>query len=67
MPASIARAEIADAFPEIRTEDNMHPKIYCGRTVACVAGLVQIAEDSISELQGEVTRTRWTLGSAAAY
>lgn len=43
LSASIARAKIADAFPENSPEENVHPNTYCGHPVACAAGLANLA------------------------
>ena len=43
LSASIARAKLADAFPENSREENVHPNTYCGHPVACAAALANLA------------------------
>jgi adenosylmethionine-8-amino-7-oxononanoate aminotransferase len=43
LSASIARAKLADAFPEESREENVHPNTYCGHPVACAAALANLA------------------------
>ena len=43
LSASIARAKLADAFPENSFEENVHPNTYCGHPVACAAALANLA------------------------
>ncbi len=43
LSASIARAKLADAFPENSLEENVHPNTYCGHPVACAAALANLA------------------------
>jgi adenosylmethionine-8-amino-7-oxononanoate aminotransferase len=43
LSASIARAKLADAFPETSREENVHPNTYCGHPVACAAALANLA------------------------
>lgn len=43
LSASIARSKLADAFPEDRREENVHPNTYCGHPVACAAALANLA------------------------
>jgi adenosylmethionine-8-amino-7-oxononanoate aminotransferase len=43
LSASIARAKLADAFPDNSREENVHPNTYCGHPVACAAALANLA------------------------
>jgi adenosylmethionine-8-amino-7-oxononanoate aminotransferase len=43
LSASVARATLADVFPEEAKEENVHPNTYSGHPVACAAALANIA------------------------
>jgi adenosylmethionine-8-amino-7-oxononanoate aminotransferase len=42
LSASIARAHLADAFPDDRTQENVHPNTYAAHPVACAAALANL-------------------------
>jgi adenosylmethionine-8-amino-7-oxononanoate aminotransferase len=42
LSASIARRRLADAFPEDRQQENVHPNTYAAHPVACAAALANI-------------------------
>src|SRR5438552_1302589 len=42
LSAAIARARLADAFADDRTEENVHPNTYAAHPVACAAGLANL-------------------------
>jgi adenosylmethionine-8-amino-7-oxononanoate aminotransferase len=42
LSASIARRRLADAFPENRAQENVHPNTYSAHPVACAAALANI-------------------------
>ena len=42
LSASIARPRLAEAFPDDRTEENVHPNTYAAHPVACAAALANL-------------------------
>ena len=42
LSASIARAHLADAFPDDGTQENVHPNTYAAHPVACAAALANL-------------------------
>jgi len=42
LSASIARPHLAEAFPDDRTEENVHPNTYAAHPVACAAALANL-------------------------
>ena len=42
LSASIARPHLAEAFPDGRTEENVHPNTYAAHPVACAAALANL-------------------------
>ena len=42
LSASIARAHLADAFPDDTTQENVHPNTYAAHPVACAAALANL-------------------------
>lgn len=42
LSASIARARLADAFPDDTKQENVHPNTYAAHPVACAAGLANL-------------------------
>jgi adenosylmethionine-8-amino-7-oxononanoate aminotransferase len=42
LSASIARASLADAFPDDTTQENVHPNTYAAHPVACAAALANL-------------------------
>jgi adenosylmethionine-8-amino-7-oxononanoate aminotransferase len=42
LSASIARPRLAEAFPDNRTEENVHPNTYAAHPVACAAALANL-------------------------
>jgi putrescine---pyruvate transaminase len=42
LSASIARARLADAFPDDGTQENVHPNTYAAHPVACAAALANL-------------------------
>ena len=42
LSASVARRRLADAFPENRQQENVHPNTYAAHPVACAAALANI-------------------------
>src|SRR6266542_4980624 len=42
LSASIARPHMAEAFPDDRTEENVHPNTYAAHPVACAAALANL-------------------------
>ena len=42
LSASIARAHLADAFPDGATQENVHPNTYAAHPVACAAALANL-------------------------
>jgi putrescine---pyruvate transaminase len=42
LSASIARAHLADAFPDDSTQENVHPNTYAAHPVACAAALANL-------------------------
>ena len=60
LSAAIARRQLADAFPEDATQENVHPNTYAAHPVACAAALanLQIMEKDNLVANAEVMGAR---------